>query len=143
MTFNRGFSLIEVLVSIVVVALSGIGTLKLYGYMEVEKANAAMFIEAKVIAESQVALIQTVNTTGSMCAGKTFENINDCVNQQEDSPFAVTVTSAKSLTHEKVAGVVETYGKVYKVTVAWTDRNNEGKALVIPVSVSKYTNLLE
>ncbi|MGF1770473.1 prepilin-type N-terminal cleavage/methylation domain-containing protein [Enterovibrio makurazakiensis] len=143
MTSNRGFSLIEVLVSIVVVALSGIGTLKLYSYMEVEKANAAMFVEAKLIAESQLALLQTVNTIGSSCAEKTFANIQDCINEQDEgSPFIVTVTSIKSLTHETAAGE-ETYGKVYQVAVAWTDRNNEGKTLAIPVSVSKYTNLLE
>lgn len=143
MTFNRGFSLIEVLISIFVVALSGVGTLKLYSYMEVEKANAAMFVEAKIIAESQLALLQTVNTIGSSCAGKTFANIQDCVNgQDEGSPYSVTVTSVKSLTHETAAGV-ETYGKVYRVVVAWIDRNNKEKTLTIPVSVSKYTNLLE
>ncbi|MDD1795942.1 prepilin-type N-terminal cleavage/methylation domain-containing protein [Enterovibrio sp. ZSDZ42] len=144
MISNKGFSLVEILIAILVVALSGVGTLKLYSYMEVEKANAAMFVEAKLIAESQLALLQTVNTTGSICTGKTFANIQDCVNEQDEgSPFTVTVTSIKSLTHESAAGIVETYGNVYKVTVTWADRNNEGKTLAIPVSVSKYTNLLE
>lgn len=143
MTSNKGFSLIETLIAIFVVVLSGVGTLKLYSYLEVEKANALMFTEAKQIAESQMALIQTLNTTGSVCEGKTVENIQSCVIVlAEDSAYLLTVTPTETLQHTPAGGVAATYAKVLDVKVSWDDRNGHAQALIFPVSVSKSTNLL-
>ncbi|USH03024.1 prepilin-type N-terminal cleavage/methylation domain-containing protein [Grimontia kaedaensis] len=144
MTSDKGFSLVETLIAIFVVALSGVGTLKLYSYLEVEKANALMFVEAKQIAESQVALLQTLNTTGSGCEGKTVENIQSCqLTLNEGSLYSLSVTPTKTLQHTPASGVAVTYAKIMDVKVSWNDRNGTAQSLSLPASVSKFTNLLD
>ncbi|WP_407331240.1 prepilin-type N-terminal cleavage/methylation domain-containing protein [Enterovibrio sp. 27052020O] len=146
MTSNRGFSLIEVLVSVVVVVLSGIGTLKLYSYMEVEKSNAAMMIEAKRIAENQASLLQTINTTGnSDCNGETLDTIESCVlTLHDDSPFTLSISNESSLNLPPSGSTVaELYAKILKVEVSWKDRSGINRQVNLPVTVSKFTNLIE
>ncbi|KKD62537.1 typIV pilin [Grimontia sp. AD028] len=144
MTSNKGFSLVETLIAILVVVLSGVGTLKLYSHLEVEKANALMFVEAKQIAESQLALLQTLNTTGSDCEGKTVENIQSCqLTLNEGSLYSLSVTPTKTLQHTPASGVAATYAKIMDVKVSWSDRNGTAQSLSLPISVSKFTNLLD
>ncbi|WP_325891826.1 type IV pilus modification PilV family protein [Grimontia sp. NTOU-MAR1] len=144
MTSDKGFSLVETLIAIFVVVLSGVGTLKLYSYLEVEKANALMFVQAKQIAESQIALLQTLNTTGSDCEGKTVENIQSCqLTLNEGSLYSLSVTPTKTLQHTPASGVAATYAKIMDVKVSWSDRNGTAQSLSLPVSVSKFTNLLD
>ncbi|MEZ8144507.1 MULTISPECIES: prepilin-type N-terminal cleavage/methylation domain-containing protein [Enterovibrio] len=145
MTFNRGFSLVEVLISIFIVVMSGVGTLKLYSYLEVEKANSGMFVKATHTAETQIAMLQSFNTIGSSCADKTLADITDCkLTLDIDSPFslALNVASEGVLKNNNAAGVEETYAKVLIVSVSWNDRSGSPKNLSIPTSVSKHTNLL-
>ncbi|KXF82572.1 type IV pilus modification PilV family protein [Enterovibrio coralii] len=140
----RGFSLVEVLVSMTVIILSAVSVLKLYSYLEVEKANTSLYIEAKRIAESQVSLMQTINTEGSACEGKTLATINECkLILDADSIFTIAVTTLKTLEHTPASGTAETYAKVFSVNVSWDDRSGDEQSLILPVSVSKFTNLYE
>ncbi|MDD1784321.1 prepilin-type N-terminal cleavage/methylation domain-containing protein [Enterovibrio sp. ZSDZ35] len=145
MTSNiKGFSLVEVLLSMVVIVLSAVSVLKLYSFLEVEKANSVLFMEAKRIAESQVSLMQTINTEGSLCVGKTLADIHECkVSLGADSIFTIAVTTQKTLNHTPSSGVVETYAKVFNVNVSWDDRAGDTQSLLLPVSVSKFTNLYD
>ncbi|OEE69015.1 typIV pilin [Enterovibrio norvegicus FF-33] len=145
MTSNRGFSLIEVLISVVVVVLSGIGTLKLYSYMEVEKSNAVMMIEAKRIAENQASLLQAINTRGNPdCDGKTIDDIESCVFTPKDERFTLSISNEPSLNLPTSGSTVaELYAKILKVEVSWKDRSGVDRQVNLPVTVSKYTNLLE
>ncbi|MEZ9525951.1 type IV pilus modification PilV family protein [Enterovibrio norvegicus] len=145
MTSNRGFSLVEVLISIFIVVLSGVGTLKLYSYIEVEKTNAGLFVKATYIAERQITMLQSFNTIGSGCAHKTLADITDCkLSLDSGSPFslALNVASEGVLKGNNDTGTEETFAKVLIVIVSWNDRSGSLKNLSIPVSVSKYTNLL-
>ncbi|MEZ8148252.1 type IV pilus modification PilV family protein [Enterovibrio norvegicus] len=144
MTSNKGFSLVEILLSVLVLAISGVGALKVYSYLEVEKDNALSFIEAKQIAETQIAILQTLNTIGSGCEGKTVENIQSCVLiLSEDSLYSLSVIPTKELKYTPVGGAPLTYAKIMDVKVSWNDRNGGSQSLLLPVSVSKHTNLLD
>ncbi|MBE1277718.1 type IV pilus modification PilV family protein [Enterovibrio baiacu] len=145
MTSNRGFSLAEILISIFIVVLSGVGTLKLYSYIEVEKANAGLFVKATYIAEKQIAMLQSFNAIGSSCADRTLADITDCkLSLESGSPFSIVLNTASGgvLNSNNDTGAEVTYAKVLTVSVSWNDRSGGLKNLSIPVSVSKYTNLL-
>ncbi len=145
MISNRGFSLVEVLISIVVVVLAGVGTLKLYSYIEVEKSNAMMAVEAKRVAENQISALQALNTLDSSCAGKTLDDINTCIlTLPAGSPFTVTMNNVKAVDSPVAGGAAaEVYAKVIGVEVSWIDRNGENRSIELPATVSKFTNLLD
>ncbi|CZF85354.1 hypothetical protein GCE9029_04958 [Grimontia celer] len=142
MTSDKGFSLVETLIAILVVVLSGVGTLKLYSYLEVEKANALMFVEAKQLLENQIALIHTVNTIDGACKDKTFEDIQSC-HLGDTAPFVVEVTQATPIEYENESGEEVPFAVVLEYQATWIDRNGIEQNLILPVSVSKFTNLLD
>lgn len=144
MISSRGFSLVELLVAVFVVALSGSSILKLYSFMEVEKSNAAMAVEAKRIAESQIALLHTVNTMGSECAGREIADIQGCqLTLAKNSPFLINIETLNVLENALLpSGTAQAYVYILSVKVSWKDRNSEEKELKLPAVVSISTNLL-
>ncbi|PKF50600.1 type II secretion system protein [Enterovibrio nigricans] len=141
MTYKQGFSLVEILTAIFFVAMAGVGTLKVYHFLEIAKANSAMSIEALQIAKNQVALIKSVNTSNPNCelGGEvTLANVVNCeISLAADSLFSVTITQTQSLND----AAAENYAKHFDVDVTWDDRNDTAQSLKLPVAVSKFTNL--
>lgn len=137
MISNRGFSLVEILIALVVVVVSGVGTLKAYSYIEITKANSALWMEALYIVNSQMTLMQGVNTSSLV----TFENAeNSFVIKDENTPF-----TAAAKVNKTVMGTdpVEAIAKIIHVSVTWNDRQGEKHILSMPVTVTKVTNLLD
>lgn len=146
MTFNRGFSLVEILIASAVVVLSGLGTLKLYSYIEVTRANATFWIDAQMIANSQIAIMQRVNTQNESCNSSiiTFENVESCfIPLDSNSPFVLKTRLNKTLNYLSDVGVNEPFAKMLTVAVNWNDRNGEQQVLKREVTVTKTTNLLD
>lgn len=147
MTFNRGFSLVEILIASAVVVLSGLGTLKLYSYIEVTRTNATFWIDAQMIANSQIAIMQRVNTQNESCNSSsiiTFENVESCfIPLDGNSSFVLKTRLNKTLNYLSDVGVNEPFAKMLTVAVNWSDRNGELQALTREVTVTKTTNLLD
>lgn len=145
MTFERGFSLVDVMLAMAIVSLSAIGTLKLYSYIEVIRANSQLWIEAQQIVDAQIALMLHANTSNTSCNGNavSFENVQSCyLTLSDQSPFLLKTKIDKKLTFSNSNGNIDYYGKIIKVNVSWKDRYGELQQLNMPVTVSKYTNLL-
>ena len=133
MTSNfKGFSLIEVLISLLVLSVGVLGLVKLQTYMEVKSESALRSIDALYLAEeklehfrtrSQSAAIGTilysaiVNSTESLSmAGSTVTRV---VTVNDDTPVAGT--------------------KKVNVTVSWTDRWNNNQSVALDTVISKYS----
>lgn len=147
MIFNRGFSLVETLIASVVVVLSGLGTLKLYSYIEVARANTAFWMMAQTLANSQIAIFQRVNTENDSCnsSSVTFDNVESCILSLDDgSPFYLQTRVEKTL---KISSTEpdfrEEFAKIIIVRLSWNDRNGDQQWLERPVTVTKITNLLD
>lgn len=141
MIFNRGFSLVEILIALVVVVVSGVGTLKAYSYIEITKANSALWMEALYIVNSQMTLMQRVNTSSPV----TFENAESALLELDpESPFTLASEIEKTLDFSAEDGELsEVFVKVMNISVTWNDRLGEEQALNMPVTVTKISNLLD
>lgn len=138
MITNRGFSLIEVLISLFVLSIGSVGALKLYQYIEVEKYNAQTMLEAYQYAESQIATIQTFNTN-SNCGSDLSFIVNECASAPQDHRFTLSWPAPRIEIKDSES---ELFAKIYDVDVSWNDRNGQEQSILIPVTVSKSSNMI-
>lgn len=129
---QTGFSLIEVLISFVMLSVGVLGLVKLQTYMEVKSENALHSIDALYLAEEKLEHFRTrsqsaatgtilysaiVNSTESLSmAGSTATRV---VTVNDDTPVAGT--------------------KKVNVTVSWTDRWNNNQSVALDTVISKYS----
>ncbi|MGF1688815.1 prepilin-type N-terminal cleavage/methylation domain-containing protein [Photobacterium japonica] len=127
----KGFSLIEVLVSMLVLGVGVLGLIKLQTYMEVKSDNALTTIDALYLAEEKLETFRTRSqsaATGTMLysaitsgsesltvAGKPADRIVAVI---DDSP----VVGSKKIT----------------VTVGWNDRWETRQEVKLETVISKY-----
>ncbi len=145
MIFNRGFSLVEVLIGLSIVMLSGFGTLKMYAYIEVARVNSELWVEALHIADAQMALMKQINTDNRSCHSQpiTFDNVQNChLSLNPESVFKLETDIEKTVRFfDDAGGTSEVYAKIIHIKVMWRDRNGIEQGLNMPVSVTKSTNL--
>lgn len=138
---ERGFSLIESVLALLLLVICCLGTFALYGYLEIERANSVMWQRALLVAQDQIAVLKTVNTNTG-CNGKNadFSIIETCLlPAKANFPYTTTMSVKKSVT-DKVTG--ETFVKFIDVNVAWVDRRKQPQKLTLQFAVSKKMNLL-
>ncbi|MGF1761081.1 prepilin-type N-terminal cleavage/methylation domain-containing protein [Photobacterium sagamiensis] len=129
---SKGFSLIEVLISLVVLSVGVLGLVKLQTYMEVKSENALHSIDALHLAEQKLELFRTRSqsaATGTML-------YSSIVNSTE-SLSMVGTTVSREVTVEgdtPVAGA-----KKVNVAVSWTDRWNNTQTVALDTVISKYS----
>ncbi|PSB77796.1 type IV pilin [Photobacterium damselae subsp. damselae] len=150
MTSNhRGFSLLEVLIAMIVLAISLVGLMKLQIHMEVKAENALKTLDALHIAEAQMEYYQTRVSNVSGATGLiSFSELT------EDDP--VTSKLKHCLSPELTVGtvfeldceVVNASGglsalssalKTIEVKVSWSDRHGASQAVSLKTALSKYS----
>ncbi|RXJ73857.1 typIV pilin [Veronia nyctiphanis] len=144
MTSNKGFSFVEILIALMVITVSGVGSMKLYSYMEQLKGNAVGSLRAQQLAQQQVSLLQTVNTQDSECregaeGNVTFDNVGTCLislTELNESKYKVETEVVNTI---EESGTV--YGKLIEVKVTWSDRHGGSQEIKLLTMVSKFSNL--
>ncbi|HIF9512817.1 TPA: type IV pilus modification PilV family protein [Photobacterium damselae] len=150
MTSNhRGFSLLEVLIAMIVLAIGLVGLMKLQIHMEVKAENALKTLDALHIAEAQMEYYQTRVSNVSGATG-----LISFTELAEDDP--VTSKLKHCLSPELTVGtvfeldceVVNASGglsalssalKTIEVKVSWSDRHGVSQAVSLKTVLSKYS----
>ncbi|PSW02542.1 type IV pilus modification PilV family protein [Photobacterium lipolyticum] len=131
---SKGFSLIEVLISLVVLSVGVLGLVKLQTYMEVKSENALYSIDALHLAEEKLELFRTRSqsaATGTMA----YIDIKSSPSPESLSMAGMTVSRVVTVKDDTpVAGA-----KKIKVTVSWTDRWNNTQSVALETVISKYS----
>ncbi|WP_340642077.1 type IV pilus modification PilV family protein [Photobacterium damselae] len=150
MTSNhRGFSLLEVLIAMIVLAIGLVGLMKLQIHMEVKAENALKTLDALHIAEAQMEYYQTrVSNVSGATSLISFSEL------AEDDP--VTSKLKHCLSPELTVGTVfeldcevvnaswrlsalSSALKTIEVKVSWSDRHGVSQAVSLKTALSKYS----
>ncbi|UTV27196.1 type IV pilus modification PilV family protein [Photobacterium atrarenae] len=140
---QQGFSLIEVLVSVLVISFSLVAILKLQSYVELKSEQADLQIQAVRKAEQQLMLWQNVGAEvdchGSFSTKKelTLANLETCLIDFSPLKGKVEVETVKT---GPTSGVI--LFKKMKVTVQWEDREGQSGSVVLLGGYSAYSPLL-
>ncbi len=143
MNFNyqKGFSLVDTLVSIFILSIVSTGAFKLYSHLEKEKHKVQMSLIAHQVAQQQIAKIQTINTLDGDC-GDINTISNSCLLKADEIiPFLIDFSAINEMQHTSDIGNPEvTYAKTITLKVSWKDRDDQQKEINLPVTVSNSTN---
>ncbi|MGR2768251.1 type IV pilus modification PilV family protein [Photobacterium ganghwense] len=133
MTFkNRGFSLIEVLVSLLLMAVGVLGVVKMQSFMEVKAENSLNALEALHFAEERLEYYRTRSQAG---AGGTisYKSIVD----DEDNVILNKISATRIVTVKDDSPVIGS--KTVHVVVIWKDRWNKEQKVMLKTVISKYS----
>lgn len=144
---QSGFSLIEVLLSFVLIGIASLGLVKMQVYVEQKADYAIQSIEALHFAERQMEHYRSRSDTVSSAVGLIpFSELDEPsgVNTQlkhclyNMDGLAGTPYSLECSVNEGPAAVSQAV-KSITVTVHWSDRMNESQSLVLETMLSKYS----
>lgn len=128
---SKGFSLIEVLISFVVLTVGVLGLVKLQTYMEVKSENALHSIDALYLAEEKLERFRT----RSQSAGTGTMLYSDIKGSTESLSMAgTTVSRVVVVTNAPVPDA-----KQIKVSIIWRDRWNTAQSVALGTIISKYS----
>lgn len=127
MTFKQqGFSLIEVLITFIILIVGIMGLIKLQTYMERQADYAENSIKALHLAESQLELFRTRSVSG---ADGTLPF---------DSISAGSSTSGIYTTVWEVSDSLSSALKTIDIETGWDTRWNERQSVALKTMISKY-----
>ncbi|EFH73404.1 prepilin-type N-terminal cleavage/methylation domain-containing protein [Vibrio cholerae] len=128
---KRGFTLIEVLISFLLLGVGALGLMRLQIYMERNSDYAMQSIEALQLAENQ---LESFRTRGASAAISTF------------TPITFDSISSGSSTHgayfiewEVPAAKVSGSLKTISIKSSWVDRMGETQSVELKTMISKYS----
>ena len=137
---SKGFSLIEVLISIFLVSIAFVSIVKLQSYVELRSEQVELQYQAVRLAEKQVMLWQNVGATVD-CNGTvkllTLDNIQSC--QIDFSPFSGVVAVEGSPKTDLSGNILL---KELTVGVTWTDRSGGYGTITLVSAHTPYSPLL-
>ncbi|WP_299691782.1 prepilin-type N-terminal cleavage/methylation domain-containing protein [uncultured Vibrio sp.] len=142
---NSGFSLIEVLISFLLIGIASLGLIKLQVYVEQKSDYALQSVEALHFAESQLEYYRTRVSDVSGAVGLIpFTSINQanyCLNVASSDPLMGLSGSGYNMTCEvtNTDGALSGALKNITVTVAWQDRMNSQQSIYLETMISKYS----
>ncbi|PSW41164.1 type IV pilus modification PilV family protein [Photobacterium leiognathi] len=134
---KKGFSLLEVVISLAVLSVGVLGLVKMQAYMEVKSENALKTLDALYIAEAQMEHYQKRANNVSGATGLIpFASMADstyCLSSTLTSGSIYTLTCDAS--NLSLSGALRTID----VTVSWADRRGVSQAVSLKTAVSKYS----
>lgn len=137
---SRGFSLVEVLVSVLVLSFSLVAILKLQSYVELKSEQTDLQYQAVRKAEQQLMLWQNVGANVS-CNGTvtslTLSNLESC--KIDFSPMTGSVAVVGAAKTDASGNILF---KKLKVTVNWVDREGQNGSMSLVGGYSAYSPLL-
>lgn len=142
---HQGFSLIEVLMSFLLIGVASLGLVKLQVYAEQKSDFALHSVEALHFAERQMEYYRTRVSDVSGAVGLIpFEELNQasyCLNTASSVPLSGLSGSAYAMTCEvtNANGALSGALKNITVTVAWQGRMNKSQSIYLETMLSKYS----
>ncbi|MFA0113963.1 prepilin-type N-terminal cleavage/methylation domain-containing protein [Vibrio sp. 10N.261.46.E11] len=142
---NSGFSLIEVLISFLLIGIASLGLVKLQVYAEQKSDYALHSVEALHFAERQMEYYRTrVSDMGGAVGLILFTDLNQadyCRNATSSDPLSGLSGSGYTMTCEvtNASGSLSHALKNITVTVAWQDRMNRAQSIYLETMLSKYS----
>jgi type IV pilus assembly protein PilV len=130
---SKGFSLIEVLISFVVLTVGVLGLVKLQTYMEVKSENALHSIDALYLAEEKLEYFQTRAQSG----GTGTILYSSIISSPKTSVSMAGTTVDHEITVTEDTPVVG--AKTINVTVSWKDRWDALQLVSLDTVISKYS----
>ncbi|ROR25466.1 type IV pilus assembly protein PilV [Vibrio crassostreae] len=142
---SSGFSLLEVLISFLLIGVASLGLVKLQVYAEQKSDHALQSVEALHFAERQMEHYRTraLNVSGAVGLIP-FEELNQssyCLNIASSDPLSGLSGSVYSMTCEvtNASGALSGTLKNIVVTIAWQDRMNRAQSIYLETMLSKYS----
>ncbi|WP_060990226.1 type IV pilus modification PilV family protein [Photobacterium leiognathi] len=129
----KGFSLLEVVISLAVLSIGVLGLVKMQAYMEVKSENALKTLDALYLAEKKLELFQTRSLSGG---SGTILYSSITSSPSEAIPISgITMTRKITVTdNEPVSGA-----KQINVIVSWQDRRDVTQNVSLDTVISKYS----
>ncbi|MBY7731626.1 prepilin-type N-terminal cleavage/methylation domain-containing protein [Vibrio splendidus] len=141
----QGFSLIEVLISFLLIGVASLGLVKLQVYAEQKSDFALHSVEALHFAERQMEYYRTRVSDVSGAVGlipfSELNQANHCLNTASSDPLSGLSGSAYVMTCEvsNANGALSGALKNITVTIAWQDRMNRAQNIYLETILSKYS----
>ncbi|MEZ8721114.1 prepilin-type N-terminal cleavage/methylation domain-containing protein [Vibrio pomeroyi] len=142
---QQGFSLIEVLISFILIGVASLGLVKLQIYAEQKSDFALHSVEALHFAERQMEYYRTRASSVSGAVGlipfSELNEANHCLNIASSDPLSGLSGSAYAMTCEvtNAGGALSGALKNITVTIAWQDRMNHVQNIYLETMLSKYS----
>ncbi|MCG9552867.1 prepilin-type N-terminal cleavage/methylation domain-containing protein [Vibrio sp. Isolate32] len=142
---QQGFSLIEVLISFLLIGVASLGLVKLQVYAEQKSDHALQSVEALHFAERQMEYYRTraFNVSGAvgLIPFEELSEANHCLNIASSDPLSGLSGSAYSMKCEvtNASGALSGALKNIIVTIAWQDRMNRAQSIYLETMLSKYS----
>ncbi|MEZ9276180.1 prepilin-type N-terminal cleavage/methylation domain-containing protein [Vibrio sp. 10N.286.49.E11] len=129
---QKGFSLIEVLISFLLIGVGSLGLIKLQTYVEQKSDFAIHSVEALNLAENKLEWFRTRGASAALSSIMPADFATDIVDGMDHSHFKYqldwTVTNSLS-------GALKTV----QITSSWEDRFGNNQAIELHTMISKYS----
>ncbi|MFG0605922.1 prepilin-type N-terminal cleavage/methylation domain-containing protein [Vibrio mimicus] len=129
---QRGFSLIEVMISFVLIGVGALGLVKLQAYIE-QRADFAMHsIEALNLAEQK---LEWFRTRGASSANPAIPTANFATDIVSGSISSGRYTLSWGVPTTALSGALKTI----RIQASWKDRHGETQSVELKTMISKYS----
>lgn len=129
---QKGFNLIEVLISFLLIGVGALGLIKLQTYVEQKSDFAIESVEALHLAENKLEGFRTRGASAALSSITPTDFITDIVDGEDHTHVKYqldwTVTS-------RLSGALKTI----QMTSSWQDRFGEDQSITLDTMISKYS----
>ncbi|MGB1975393.1 MAG: type IV pilus modification PilV family protein [Vibrio toranzoniae] len=129
---QKGFNLIEVLISFLLIGIGALGLIKLQTYVEQKSDFAIQSVEALHLAENKLEGFRTRGASAALSSITPTDFITDIVDGEDHTHVKYqldwTVTS-------RLSGALKTI----QMTSSWQDRFGEDQSITLDTMISKYS----
>ncbi|MGF1901349.1 prepilin-type N-terminal cleavage/methylation domain-containing protein [Aliivibrio sifiae] len=127
---QKGFSLLEIMISFTIIGIGALGLLKLQTFIELQSEHATRSIEALYNAEVQLELFRSRSTSG---AGGTIPYNSISTSSKE---VITSGTTYKLAWH--IDNIVSASAKHITISSAWDNRHGTTESVTLETVISKY-----
>ncbi|GEK14764.1 type IV pilus modification PilV family protein [Aliivibrio fischeri] len=127
---QKGFNLLEIMISFTIIGIGALGLLKLQTFIELKSEYATRSIEALYNAESQLEKFRSRSTSG---AGGTITY--DSITTSSDE---VTINGITYTLTWNVDSIISASAKHITISTAWNTRHGNQEFITLETIISKY-----